>query len=109
MIKFILVILAAAYGIYQYTGGKLGTDKIFGPPEMLPLDRYEDFDVRVQFYYPADRNGETRYQYLGSTHGAKSCGNIARSYAAQHDLLYSDWSYVCCTHEAESDCYRKIR
>ncbi len=101
--------IIVSYGLYECSGGKLGTDKVFGPPDVLPLDRYEDLDVRVQFYYPPDSNGESRYQYLGTTHGAKSCGNIARSFAAEHNMLSSGWGYVCCTHEGGSDCYRKIR
>lgn len=103
--KFITLIVALALFTYWFTGGDYGTDQIFGPPDTLPLYRYEEMSVSVYFYFP---NGNE--VYLGDTIGASSCGDYAYSYAYEKDLSrYDDWSYVCCTHEAESDCYRKIR
>ena len=71
----------------------------------LPLDEYEKVDVNVYFYFPDDRE-----VYLGETRGASSCGGMAYSYARSKNLSRSDnWSYICCTIEKGSDCYRKIR
>jgi len=84
----------------------MGTEKIFGPPDELPLSRYEDVYVNVYFYFP---EGEKEY-YLGRTKGASSCGSMAHSYAYSKGLSgNSEWSYICCTEEGGSDCYRKIR
>jgi hypothetical protein len=47
----ILVVLALA-AVYWFSGGGFGTDKIFGPPENLPLSRYDDVDVHVLFSFP---------------------------------------------------------
>ena len=100
-----LIILAIVIGaIYYFTGGKYGTDKVFGPPETLPFSRYEEVDVNVYFYYP---NG--REQYLGRTSGASSCGAMARNFASNKNVSHRDWGYVCCTIEDGSECYRKIR
>lgn len=100
----LILIAIIIFGVYQCTGGRFGTDKIFGPPDELPLDRYEDMDVSVWFYYP---NGIE--EYLGDTTGASSCGSIAWDWARQKEVTDSEWGYVCCTHEADSQCYRKIR
>lgn len=71
----------------------------------LPLSQYDKVDVNVYFYFPDDNE-----VYLGETRGASSCGDIAYSYAASKNLDRSDdWSYICCTIEKGSDCYRKIR
>lgn len=48
----------------------MGTDKIFGPPETLPLSRYDEVDVNVYFYFP-----DGYEVYLGKTKGASSCGS----------------------------------
>ena len=50
--KMLFLLAGLAYGIYLFTGGSLGTDSIFGPPETLPLSQYDDIDVSVYFYYP---------------------------------------------------------
>ena len=101
----ILVVLALA-AVYWFSGGGFGTDKIFGPPENLPFSRYDDVDVHVIFSFP---KGDQSYN-LGQVRGASACGSVARNYAAQHNLSTNrDWSYVCCTIEAGSSCYRKIR
>lgn len=71
----------------------------------LPLSKYDKVDVNVYFYFP-----DNREVFLGQTRGASSCGDIAYSYAASKNLSRSDnWSYICCTIEKGSDCYRKIR
>jgi len=76
------------------------------PPEVLPLSSYEDVYVNVWFWFPNKENGYN----LGQTKGAASCGDIAYNYAASKGLKdNAGWSYVCCTEEGESDCYRKIR
>lgn len=83
----------------------MGTDKIFGPPETLPLSRYDDVDVNVYFYFP-----DGYEVYLGKTKGASSCGSFAYAYAEEKKLARNnEWSYVCCTIEGDSSCYRKIR
>jgi len=103
--KTILGLIFVAFVLYQCTDGGLGTDKIFGPPENLPLSRYNEIDVNVYFYFP---NGHE--VYLGETKGASSCGSIAYSYAGEKNLLQNnEWGYVCCTIEGDASCYRKIR
>lgn len=101
----VLLLVAAAFLLYKCTGGDFGTDKFFGPPDTLPIERYEDMDVGVWFYYP---DGD-RADYLGQTRGAASCGDMAADHADFLQISHSAWSYVCCTHEGGSDCYRKIR
>lgn len=100
----LVVFLAIIIGcVYWFTGGKYGTDKIFGPPDTLPLSRYDDVEVNAYFYFP-----DNKEIYLGSTTGASSCQSMARNYASQKNVSGS-WSYICCTKEADSNCYRKIR
>jgi hypothetical protein len=102
----LIIIAILVYGTYKCTGGGLGTDSIFGPPDTLPLSRYEDVDVSVYFFFP---NNDKEY-YLGDTRGASGCGDMAYAYAADNQLSRNNnWTYICCTHEADSDCYRKIR
>ena len=102
----VIVVIFLCVSFYKCTGGQLGTDKIFGPPDELPISRYEDLYVHVWFWFPDD---EKSY-YLGRTKGASSCGAIAHDYAASKNMnLQSNWSYVCCTEEDGSQCYRKIR
>ena len=85
-------------------------DKIFGPPETLPLSRYDDLDVHVYFYFPGSDYLDAKEQYLGLVHGASACGETARSYARGRRLGNNrEWSYICCTVEGGSNCYRKIR
>lgn len=71
----------------------------------LPFSQYEKIDVNVYFYFPDDRE-----VYLGETRGTSSCGDMAHSYASSKNLSRSEnWSYICCTIEKGSSCYRKIR
>jgi|TARA_B110000238_G_C15931944_1_gene355103 hypothetical protein len=103
--RMLFLIAGLAYGVYLFTGGSLGTDSIFGPPETLPLSRYDDIDVSVYFYYPDETE-----RYLGDVRGASACGDVAYDYASGNGLRNNPrWSYICCTHEDGSDCYRKIR
>jgi hypothetical protein len=76
-----------------------------GPPDTLPYSEYDEITVSVYGYTP--KNEE---YYLGDTVGAPSCGSIAHSWAERNAFRSSsNWGYVCCTHEAGSKCYRKIR
>lgn len=103
--QLLIVIAVAVVSVYYCTGGKYGTDQIFGPPDELPFSRYDDVDVNVYFYFPDDRE-----VYLGEVRGASACGSIAHNYAIQANLNRNhQWSYICCTKEAGSECYRKIR
>lgn len=102
---YLILIAVVVFGLYTCTGGDFGTDRIFGPPDTLPLERYEDLDVGVWFYF----NDSDRSEFLGDVRGASACGSAAYSHADRLNLASDDWSYVCCTHEAGSDCYRKIR
>lgn len=105
MLKIIGIIMLV-FILYECSGGGYGTDNLFGPPDELPLSRYEDVYVHVWFTFP---DGDQSYD-LGRTKGAASCGAIAHDYAASKQLSYnSGWSYVCCTEEDGSECYRKIR
>ena len=103
--QLIIVIAIIVASVYYCTGEGYGTSMLFGPPDTLPLDRYDDVDVHVYFYYPSRRE-----EYLGRTTGASSCGSMAHGFADSKNLSSNrNWSYVCCTIEVESDCYRKIR
>ena len=103
MIRLIIVAALVIGGVYWCTGGKYGTDTIFGPPDTLPFSRYEDVGVNVYFYFP-----DNREVYLGATTGASSCQSMAGSYAIRNNVS-SGWGYICCTKEAGSECYRKIK
>ena len=101
----IIGLFIVAVVVYNCSGGGYGTDGIFGPPDSLPLSRYDDLYVNVYFYFPDGKEA-----YLGRTKGASSCGDMAHGYAHQHRLTGNrNWSYVCCTEEGDSNCYRKIR
>ena len=103
--RMLILLVGLTYGVYFFTGGGLGTDSIFGPPETLPFSRYDDIDVSVYFYYPDDTE-----RYLGDVRGASACGDTAYDYAWRNGLrTNSNWTYLCCTHEDGSDCYRTIR
>lgn len=111
MISRVILAIIAVFGLYKCTGGRYGTDKIFGPPDELPLSRYESMDLTVRFHYPPDkRTGNQTSEYIGDVKGVDACGNLAGNYAAQKNLPEnSGWSYDCCTHEDGSECYREIR
>jgi hypothetical protein len=100
--KVLLGLAMLLYLVYRWTGGGYGTDTVFGPPTDLPLSRYAAMPVSV---WVSDHHGAT--VYLGDTVGTSSCGTMAYAEAAARQLR--DWSYACCTHEAGSRCYRKIR
>ena len=103
--KKLLFLLSAVYGVYYFTGGAFGTDSIFGPPDVLPVSRYDDVDVSVYFY--DSKNNE---RYLGDVYGASTCGQLAYDHASRNGFRNNaSWNYICCTHEDGSDCYRKIR
>ena len=101
----LIVIALVIFAVYKCTGGGAGTDRIFGPPDTLPLDRYEDVDADVLFY----RDDTDQSENLGTVRGASACGDVAANRASELNLDGDAWSYVCCTHEDGSDCYRKIR
>ena len=67
--RMLFLIAGLAYGVYLFTGGSLGTDSIFGPPETLPLSRYDDIDVSVYFYYPDETE-----RYLGDVRASRRVG-----------------------------------
>ena len=76
-----------------------------GPPDTLPLSEYDKVTVSVYGYTP-----DSKEYYLGDTLGASSCGSVAYSWAERNGFSRSSrWSYICCTHEKNSNCYRKIR
>ena len=101
----IIAIAIAVVALYYCTGGNHVTDRIFGPPDVLPFSRYDDLDVNVYFYFPSGTE-----VYLGKVRGASACGDAAHGFAYREELTRNrEWSYVCCTVEAGSDCYRKIR
>ena len=70
----------------------------------LPFSEYEKVTVNAYFYYPNDQE-----IYLGQMIGASACGSAARSFARRENISSSNWSYICCTVEKGSECYRKIR
>jgi hypothetical protein len=110
-VQLIILVVLALAAVYWFSGGGFGTDKIFGPPENLPFSRYDDVDVHVIFSFPQrDHPKQGQHYNIGRVRGASACGSVARNYAAQYNLSTNrDWSYVCCTIEAGSSCYRKIR
>lgn len=91
-----LILIAVVVGVYYFF--------FSGPPKELPLSQYDKIYVDVYFYGPD--NDQT---YLGKKLGATQCGDAARRRARTLELGPQDWSYVCCTYEAGSSCYRKIR
>lgn len=101
----LILLIIVIFAVYKCTGGGVGTDRIFGPPDTLPLDRYEDMEVDVVFY----RDDTDESENLGTVQGASACGSVAANRARALSLDNDTWGYVCCTHEAGSDCYRKIR
>jgi hypothetical protein len=97
----LVVIIAVLLGMY-----KCSSDR--SPPDILPHSQYEHVDVDVLFWFPPPR--DDRVYNLGTVHGTSSCRRVALNYVVQHHLENNgDWSYVCCTHEGGSSCYRKIR
>jgi hypothetical protein len=60
--------------------------------------------VHAYFYFS---NGQEAY--LGQHVGASSCQSAAYNYAESKNVSSSNWSYICCTIEKGSDCYRKIK
>lgn len=97
-----LILALLAFVIYKCSNGGYNPDN---PPKTLPSKYYEEVFVNVYFYFP-----DGNEIYLGKTKGASSCGDIAYNYAYQKNLdRYDSWSYICCTEEGGSSCYRKIR
>lgn len=76
----------------------------FSDSGTLPLSKYEDVSVNAYFYYPNDTE-----VYLGQHRGASACQSAAASFAASKDISGANWSYICCTIENGSACYRKIK
>ena len=78
-----------------------GCDNSIDP---LPFSEYEKVTVNAYFYYPNDKE-----VYLGQMVGASAGGSAARSFTRRKIFPSSNWSYICCTVEKGSECYRKIR
>ena len=76
----------------------------FSDGDTLPLSKYEDVSVNAYFYYPNDKE-----VYLGQYRGASACQNAAQSFASSKNMTSASWSYICCTIENGSSCYRKIK
>ena len=76
----------------------------FSDGDTLPLSKYEDVSVNAYFYYPNDKE-----VYLGQFRGASACQNAAQSFASSKNMTSASWSYICCTIENGSSCYRKIK
>ena len=70
----------------------------------LPFSKYEEISVNAYFYYPDDKE-----VYLGQMIGASACQSAANRYAASKNMSNANWSYICCTIEQGSSCYRKIK
>ncbi len=64
----------------------------------------ENISVNAYFYYPNDQE-----VYLGQHMGVSACQSAASNFAINKDILSSNWSYICCTIEKGSSCYRKIK
>lgn len=71
---------------------------------LLPISKYEDVNVNVYFY-----DSDNKEIYLGEMKGASACQSATYSYARQHNIDSSDWSYICCTIRKDSSCYEKIK
>ncbi len=93
----IIGIALLVFLIYQCSGIGSDTDS----DGLLKLDRYEEVDVNVYFYF----EGSNQDYYLGETRGASSCGRKARGYAYEKNVQNTDWSYICIT----TDGKHKIR
>ncbi len=70
----------------------------------LPFSEYESVSVNAYFYFPNDQE-----VYLGRFMGASACQSAAYNYAASKNMSSQNWSYICCTIEEGSSCYRKIK
>lgn len=99
---FLMFIFMAAFLIYHFTGGALGTADIFGPPKVLPPQRYDDVVVNVWYIQNKD------IYFLGRTQGIIACKDAAYNYAEEH-AGGQEWSYVCCTEEGDSHCDRSVK
>jgi len=90
----IYLIAAFFFNLWPFNGGS----------DTLPFSKYETTRVNAYFYYP--NNQEV---YLGEVNGASACQSAARNFAYSKNVGSSNWSYICCTIEKGSSCYRKIR
>ena len=90
----LIILILAVYGLYSCSSD-VDSDGL------LKLDRYEEVEVNVIFYF------ENRAQdyFLGTVMGASRCGSVARSYAYEKNVENTDWSYICIT----TDGQHKIR
>lgn len=101
---FLMLVFVIAFLIYAFTGGGMGTDRYFGPPKKLPLERYEEVEVNVLYRY-----GNQGF-YLGKVIGTTACRELAYDYAAKQNYPEGvTWSYLCCTEEGRSVCDRKLK
>lgn len=97
-------IVLVAFLIYFFTDGGFGTARYFGPPENIPLERYEEVTVNVLY-----RQGDQGF-YLGKVVGATACRELAYKHAETQNLTEgTTWSYVCCTEEGQSMCDRRLK
>ncbi len=65
----------------------------------------ESIFMHTYFYYPNDKE-----IYLGRVKGLSVCQRTSYNYAKGKGLdSYSNWSYICCTEENNSNCYRKMK
>ena len=72
--------------------------------DLLPFSKYEDVSVNAYFYFP-----DNREVFLGRYKGASACQSAASNYAYSKEMSSANWSYICCTIEKGSSCYRKIK
>ncbi|HCM84349.1 MAG TPA: hypothetical protein PKW15_03620 [Alphaproteobacteria bacterium] len=101
---FLMCIFMAFFLVYHFTGGAFNTDEVFGPPDQLPLARYEEVEVNVLYRYGDDRH------YLGKVIGVTACRDLAYAQAERQNFPEgTTWSYACCTEEGISECDRILK
>ena len=96
-----LILVIAVYLGVAYWGSFWPFEDKYAP---LPYSQYEKVDVNAYFYFPDDTE-----IFLGQFKGASACQSAASNYAYRKNMSNANWSYICCTIEKGSSCYRKIK
>ena len=96
-----IILLTKATGIIIFSLLIYGCGGDTDSRGLLKLDRYEEVDVNVYFYFE-DSNKD---YFLGQVRGASACGSMARGYAYDKSVQNTNWSYICIT----TDGKHKIR
>lgn len=102
-LRFVIAAILAVWALYWFTGGAYGTATIFGPPDKLSPSRREEIYMTPMLYYANGGNFQ-----IGDVKGVTACRAAVKKTSEQKNLG-PGWAYACCTHEANSKCYRKLQ